>query len=116
LHTQKKYEWFKVAESVEEIPFDENNLGEITANGKTLCVARGTKGIYACSNICPHASGRLSGGYIDALDNIVCPLHRYKFSLANGRNVSGEGYFLKTYPIEVREDGVYIGFAKSFFF
>jgi len=48
-------------------------------------------------------------GYIDALGNIVCPLHRYKYSLQNGRNVSGEGYFLKHWPIELNEDGVYIG-------
>jgi nitrite reductase/ring-hydroxylating ferredoxin subunit len=47
--------------------------------------------------------------------NIVCPLHRYKFSLVNGRNVSGEGYYLKTYPVEQREDGLYIGFEKSWF-
>jgi hypothetical protein len=29
--------------------------------------------------------------------------------MENGRNTSGEGYYLKTYPIEIREDGIYIG-------
>ena len=46
---------------------------------------------------------------MDALGNIVCPLHRYKFSIKNGRNTSGEGYFLKTFAIEVREDGIFVG-------
>jgi 3-phenylpropionate/trans-cinnamate dioxygenase ferredoxin subunit len=39
----------------------------------------------------------------------VCPLHRYRFSLANGRNTSGEGYFLKTYPVKEDDDGVWVG-------
>jgi len=55
----------------------------------------------------------MATGEIDIQDNIVCPLHRYKFSLMNGRNVSGEGYYLKTYPVEVREDGVFVGIEDS---
>jgi 3-phenylpropionate/trans-cinnamate dioxygenase ferredoxin subunit len=55
----------------------------------------------------------MADGYLDALGNIVCPLHRYKFSVSNGRNTSGEGYFLKTFPVQLREDGVFIGFAQN---
>jgi 3-phenylpropionate/trans-cinnamate dioxygenase ferredoxin subunit len=55
----------------------------------------------------------MSNGFIDPLGNIVCPLHRYKFSMETGRNTSGEGYFLKTYPIELREDGIYAGIEES---
>ena len=51
----------------------------------------------------------LADGYIDALGNIVCPLHRYKYNMENGRNVSGEGYYLKHWLVECREDGVYVG-------
>jgi 3-phenylpropionate/trans-cinnamate dioxygenase ferredoxin subunit len=32
--------------------------------------------------------------------------------MKNGRNTSGEGYFLKTYPIELREEGLFIGFQS----
>ena len=53
--------------------------------------------------------GFLAEGHIDALGNIVYPLHRYKYDLKNGRNVSGEGYFLKNWPEEIRIDGVFIG-------
>ena len=35
---------------------------------------------------------------------------------AYGRNTSGEGYFLKAYPIETRADGIYIGLEESSFF
>jgi 3-phenylpropionate/trans-cinnamate dioxygenase ferredoxin subunit len=30
--------------------------------------------------------------------------------------VSGEGYYLKTYPVEEREDGVFVGFEESRWF
>jgi 3-phenylpropionate/trans-cinnamate dioxygenase ferredoxin subunit len=48
-------------------------------------------------------------GYIDMQGNAVCPLHRFKFALKNGYNTTGEGYNMKTYPIEIREEGIYIG-------
>lgn len=58
----------------------------------------------------------MADGVIDAAGNVVCPLHRYKFSLKNGYNSSGEGYYLKTYPIEQREDGPWLGMEKSGWF
>jgi nitrite reductase/ring-hydroxylating ferredoxin subunit len=105
----KKYTWHKIADSVEELSFNENNLLETKANGKKFCIARNNDVLFACSNKCPHAGGFMDEGYLDALGNIVCPIHRYKFDLKNGRNTSGEGYHLKTYPVEVRTDGVFVG-------
>lgn len=111
-----KYTWYKIAESIAELLLRSSGLAEIEVNGKKLCVALHGDELHACSAKCPHASGVLADGYIDALGNIVCPIHRYKFNLKNGRNSSGEGYFLKTYPIEAREDGIFIGFeAKGLF-
>jgi nitrite reductase/ring-hydroxylating ferredoxin subunit len=104
----KKLTWHKIAESTQAIPLSKDGLAEITIAGKKLCISLHKDQVSACSARCPHAGGILADGYIDALGNIVCPLHRYKFSLQNGRNLSGEGYFLKTYPIEVREDGIWI--------
>jgi 3-phenylpropionate/trans-cinnamate dioxygenase ferredoxin subunit len=49
-------------------------------------------------------------GYLDAQGNAVCPLHKYKFALKNGYNVTGEGYNMRTYPIEIRENGIFVGF------
>jgi len=33
--------------------------------------------------------------------------------MKNGRNVSGEGYYLKHWPVEVREDGIYVGLEAN---
>ena len=69
--------------------------------------------IFAFAYKCPHAGGYFVNGYLDALGNVVCPVHRYKFCPANGRNVSGEGYYLKHWPVEIRADGVYVGLEKN---
>lgn len=109
----KKHSWHKIADSIEEINFSSNGLTEITVSGKTFCIALYNDIVYACTPKCPHAGGTLTEGYLDGTGNIVCPLHRYKFSLQNGRNVSGEGYFLKTFPVEIRAEGVFVGIADS---
>ena len=111
-----KYTWHKIADSLEEIPFSPNGLTEIDFNGKTICLSLHDNTIHACTNKCPHAGGTLAEGYLDASGNIVCPLHRYKFSMQNGRNISGEGYYLKTFPVEIRNEGVFVGIADSSLF
>jgi nitrite reductase/ring-hydroxylating ferredoxin subunit len=116
MEEQKKYTWYKVAQSLEEINFAANGMAIVEINKKSVCVALHNNVLSACSNKCPHAGGHLEEGYLDTLGNIVCPLHRYKFNPGNGRNVSGEGYFLKTYPIKVEEDGIFIGFVENNFF
>jgi nitrite reductase/ring-hydroxylating ferredoxin subunit len=88
---------------------------EMEANGKTICVGKFKDQVFAFARKCPHAGGELAHGFIDALGNVVCPIHRYKFCMANGRNVTGEGYYLKHWPVEVREDGVYVGMEKGLF-
>lgn len=106
---KKNITWHKIAESEAEINFAASGLVQITVANKSVCLTNKNGNISACMAKCPHAGGLLANGFIDVLGNIVCPLHRYKFSLQNGRNVSGEGYFLKLFPVEIRAEGVYVG-------
>lgn len=115
MSSSPKHNWHKLAESVAGIKFSANGLAELEVNGKKVCVARHHDQVFACAHKCPHAGGIFAAGYLDAAGNIVCPLHRYKFDLKNGRNISGEGYHVKTYPVEVREDGLYILVSENFF-
>jgi 3-phenylpropionate/trans-cinnamate dioxygenase ferredoxin subunit len=107
---EKEYTWHLLAESVEALMLPQTGLKEIEVAGKKICIGRYRDELFACSALCPHAGGRMANGYTDAVGNIVCPTHRYKFSLQNGRNSSGEGYFLKTYPVQIRTDAVFVGF------
>ncbi len=106
-------DYIKIAESIADINFGSNNMAEVTIGDKTICIANINNELKACAAKCPHASGIMANGFIDALGNIVCPLHRYKFSMLNGRNVSGEGYYLKTYQIVITENGIFIKKEKS---
>ena len=108
--SNKKYQWFKIAESSEALNWQSNNMCVVEADGKKITLAKHQEKIFAVAYKCPHASGIMAAGNIDSLGNIVCPLHRYKFNLITGRNTTGEGYYLKTYAIEQKVDGVYIGF------
>ncbi len=111
-----KISWVKIAGSIADISFAKNNLAEVTADGKIVCIGKLGNEVFAFAQKCPHASGLLSEGFIDALGNVVCPRHRYKFCMKNGRNVSGEGYYMKHWPVDVREDGVFIGFEQTSLF
>jgi nitrite reductase/ring-hydroxylating ferredoxin subunit len=97
-----------IAPSVQALPWQKNNLCIVEVQGKKITVALHNNQLHACAFKCPHASGIMADGFIDGLGNIVCPLHRYKFNVATGRNTSGEGYYLKTYSVEVSEDGVFV--------
>jgi nitrite reductase/ring-hydroxylating ferredoxin subunit len=112
VHT-KKIHWHKIADSEAELPFSDNHIAVVEVKGKTICIGRHQQQLFAFASKCPHAGGNLCDGWLDALGNVVCPLHRYKFSIANGRNVSGEGYYLKHWPVESRPAGIFVGIEES---
>lgn len=109
LNFNKKIRWYKIGNSTEDLIFGPNNITQIEVGGKIICMAKGTDSLYAFAQKCPHAGGLMSEGFLDSSDNILCPVHRYKYDLRNGRNVI-EGYYLKTFKVDIRENGVFIGF------
>jgi 3-phenylpropionate/trans-cinnamate dioxygenase ferredoxin subunit len=102
--------WKLITELPLNLEWPSNNLLELEIEGQKFTLGKWQDGYYAFASKCPHASGRMAQGYINPLGQVVCPLHRYCFDMKNGRNTSGEGYFLKTYPLELRDDGLFIGF------
>ena len=111
--SEKKYTWHKIADQIESLDFAGNNIAVAEVNGKKICIGKFKEGVFAFAYKCPHAGGLLAEGYIDALGNIVCPIHRYKYDMKNGRNITGEGYYLKNWPVEIRESGVFVGLEQS---
>ena len=110
---EKKIKWNKVADHINEIFFSDSNIGIADLDGKNICLGKFNDVVFAFAYKCPHAGGILADGHIDALGNVVCPLHRYKYNMQNGRNVSGEGYYLKHWSVEIRENGVFVGVEES---
>ncbi len=108
--------WVLATDAPLSLDWPDNQLLDLELDGKKITLAKFKEGYFAFAQKCPHASGRMAQGYINPLGQVVCPLHRYAFDMKNGRNTTGEGYFLKTYPVELRPNGLFIGFKPNSFF
>lgn len=86
------------------------SLTEVELSGKLIGVLFRENQVLAFAARCPHAGGRLCEGRIDGKGNIVCPVHQYKFNPQTGRNTSGEGYQLKTYPVKIEAGRIFVQF------
>ncbi len=105
------YHWIRIFETEEDfksyIQPDTFVLFEL--RGEKIVITRTSKGYFAVQDRCPHNGASLSKGFCSKNNEIICPLHRYSFDLQSGRSTSGGSYALKTYPIEIKADGVYLG-------
>jgi len=133
-----KNKWHKIADKDTDLQWTPGDVAEVTIDGKKYCIARYNAAgntvsraadttshtadtqWFAFAYFCPHAGAPLTDGYIDRSCNVVCPVHNLKFNLRTGRDINGEGYKLRTYPVELRPDGLYIsldegGFLKKWF-
>jgi len=109
----EKFTWHRIATSYElehELVLAEQSVKVIEVEDKLICLGRYKGHYYALKNKCMHAGGYLGEGQCDFEGNVICPFHRYRYSLVTGKNTSGEGYYAITYPLETRKDGLYIGF------
>lgn len=99
--------WFKVAEStVVAQPF----LLKVNARGKTICLINADGQLYALSATCPHAGADLSKGWCES-GKLICPFHRYAYDMETGKGAPGQNDFIRTYPVKVKADGIYVEVA-----
>jgi nitrite reductase (NADH) large subunit len=72
---------------------------------------------YACQNMCPHKKAFvLSRGILgDAagVPKVACPLHKKTFSLVSGESLQQEEYRIRTFPVRVEGDQVYLDLPSS---
>lgn len=102
------HSWHHLSYSVAELQLNDNNMAVAEVDGKKITVAFYNDKLFAFAYKCPHASGIMADGFVDSMGYAVCPLHRFRFNLKTGRDSNNDGYFLKIYPVEQREDGWYI--------
>jgi thiamine pyrophosphate-dependent acetolactate synthase large subunit-like protein len=70
-------------------------------------------GTYAAlDNACPHQGGPLGEGSIEN-GWLRCPWHGWDFHPTTGASPGGFDDGVATYPVEVRDDGVYVGFEAE---
>lgn len=99
-------EWYSIL-PLADLPAE--TMTPAMAGEKQVVLLRRGDAVYAFAATCPHASAPLCDGWLDAQGRIVCPLHKYRFDPANGRNTSGEGYKLRTYATRIDDGQIFIG-------
>jgi thiamine pyrophosphate-dependent acetolactate synthase large subunit-like protein/nitrite reductase/ring-hydroxylating ferredoxin subunit len=73
-----------------------------------VCITHFEGEYHALENACPHQGGPLGEGSIEN-GWLRCPWHGWDFHPATGRSPEGFGDGVATFPVEIREDGVYVG-------
>lgn len=70
-------------------------------------ILRSGNAIHAFFGLCPHANGPIGRGWIEG-DELVCPLHRWRFRLDDGAGTTVPECSLAKYPVEVRDGEVWV--------
>lgn len=111
--TQQKpaLEWHRVA-APDELP--EGRVKTVTAGALSLALTHVNGNYAALDNRCPHQGGPLGEGSIEIGKDgrcwLRCPWHGWDFDPQTGLPPGGhEDSGQKCYPLEVRDDGIYVG-------
>jgi len=86
---------------VEEIPLGLARTFRI--GDEVIAVFRNRSGrVFAVAKRCPHKGGPLADGMLVG-DQVVCPLHAFRYHGDNGACDRANVCALRTYPVEVRD-------------
>lgn len=104
-------QWIKLFGSQQEAEerLTDNKPFTVAIDALRICLLKNEKGLFAFRAYCPHAGASLSEAFCNAQNEIVCPLHGYRFELHTGRETTGHSEELTTYPLRVEHDGVFLG-------
>jgi thiamine pyrophosphate-dependent acetolactate synthase large subunit-like protein/nitrite reductase/ring-hydroxylating ferredoxin subunit len=107
--TAKALRWHKALE-LDELP--EGRVKPVTCTHQTVCMTHFEGGYHALNNACPHQGGPLGEGSIEK-GWLRCPWHGWDFHPVTGKPPGGYDDGVTTFPVEVRDDGVYVGFPAE---
>jgi 3-phenylpropionate/trans-cinnamate dioxygenase ferredoxin subunit len=98
-------EWVKVA-TLEECP--PGSLRPVMLGSDPVVLANVDGTVHAVRDRCTHEEFPLSDGDLEG-NILVCPYHGARFDVSSGaaRGLPAVRP-VKTYPVEIREDGIYI--------
>ena len=97
--------WFRVA-GLDELP--EGRVKTVVAGHVSLALTHYEGRYAALDNACPHQGGPLGEGSIEG-GYLRCPWHGWDFCPHSGKPPGGYDDGVATHPVEVREDGIYVG-------
>lgn len=100
-------QWIKVLDYLPE----QESLVQIEVYHKKINIIKHQHQFYAFANKCPHAGADLSSAWCDE-GFIICPVHRYGYCLKTGKGKVGQGDYLRTYPLKIEDNCIFIQIKK----
>jgi 3-phenylpropionate/trans-cinnamate dioxygenase ferredoxin subunit len=76
---------------------------------RRICLVLTGEQFFAVQDACSHQGTSLSGGLVNHLDQIICPLHNYCFDLLTGEEQRKRSADLQTFPIKIDDSGFFVG-------
>ena len=92
---------------LDELPVGLGRAFRVGAHAIAIFRSR-TGDVFAVANRCPHRGGPLSDGML-AGEQVVCPLHAFRFHRESGDCDQAGTCSIPTYPVEVIEGFVRVG-------
>ena len=86
---------------------DDGRVRSVTVGGRSVALSRCGARLGALENRCPHQGGPLGEGSIEK-GLLRCPWHGYDYDPISGLPPEGFSDGVATYPVEQREDGVFV--------
>ncbi len=105
--------WYKVAD-IGELP--QGQVMTAMAGFTAVCLVHSkSHGYTVLDNRCPHQGGPLGEGQLGPLPHgnpaeewVICPWHGYEYNPQSGEAPEGYGDVAPSFPLEVRDDGIYV--------
>lgn len=103
----KSYKLFETETAIQKaIPFGGKKMVRI--GEKRVCIFHLESGYKVFDNLCPHNGQSLLDGKLNYLEEIVCPLHGYRYNLNDGKECESRSPDLTIHQIEITERGVFL--------
>ena len=91
----------------DDIPDDTGKAVEV--GKRKIALFRRGEEVFALADTCPHYGGPLNEGkLLKNSDEVVCPWHRFRFSLRTGESGTNSEMRARTYPVENRDGEVFV--------
>lgn len=107
--------WVKISPNALEFKkkIPQQKMHRMSVGKFDICLTRYDETVYAFENRCPHQLMELSKGICSEDKKVICPWHRFAFSLEDGKG--GGGLYMEIFPIKEEENQLFIGFKKMTF-
>ena len=86
---------------------EEGGVQSVHCAGRAICVLKTNGQLAALDDACPHQGAPLGDGWVEE-GLLICPRHAWAFDPFKGSLAGSEVQEIATYPIEERDDGLYV--------